>query len=78
MRILRNLVLIIAVSVLVAFSQTPKPNLVIWEYKFEFQCTEKKANQLGAEGWELVAIQPPSNVGISNNISTYVFKRAKN
>ena len=48
-----------------------------WEYKFEYKMNEKKANQLGAEGWELAAIESTSTAGISNNVPTYVFKRPK-
>jgi hypothetical protein len=46
-----------------------------WEYKFEQAPSEKKANDLGSQGWELVAIQSPSQ-----NIPapTFVFRRAKN
>lgn len=46
----------------------------IFEYKYEDKPSEKKANDLGADGWELVAIQSAT----SNNYSAiYVFKREK-
>ena len=48
-----------------------------WEYKFEYKMNEKKANALGAEGWELTAIESTSSAGIATNVPTYVFKRAK-
>lgn len=47
-----------------------------WEYKFLYECSEKKANSLGQEGWELTAIQS-TGPGIGNNVPTYVFKRPK-
>lgn len=45
-----------------------------WEYKVEHSPGESKINQLGDEGWELVAIQSPSQNIL---VSTYVFKRPK-
>ena len=30
-----------------------------WEYKVTFRLVEDELNKLGAEGWELVAIQSP-------------------
>ncbi|OLE52122.1 MAG: hypothetical protein AUG51_19385 [Acidobacteria bacterium 13_1_20CM_3_53_8] len=47
-----------------------------WEYKFEYAPSERKANELGAQGWELVAIQSTGS-GMGNNVPNYVFKRAK-
>lgn len=47
-----------------------------WEYKFLYECNEKKADSLGQEGWELTAIQS-TGPGIGNNVPTYVFKRLK-
>jgi hypothetical protein len=45
-----------------------------WQYKVEHSPAENKINQLGEDGWELVAIQSPSQNIL---VSTYVFKRAK-
>jgi len=43
-----------------------------WEYKVDNSLSEEQLNQLGSEGWELVA------VGVSNvNQSTLYLKRAK-
>lgn len=47
-----------------------------FEYKFEYGPSEKKANELGREGWELVAVQS-TGPGAGNNVPTYVFKRSK-
>lgn len=47
-----------------------------WEYKFLYECSEKKANSLGQEGWELSGIQS-TGPGLGNNVPTYVFKRPK-
>ena len=52
------------------------PVAPIWEYKFEYKMSEKKANELGADGWELAAIES-TGPGMTHNVPTYVFKRAK-
>jgi hypothetical protein len=44
------------------------------EYKFEHSPSEKKVNELGSQGWELVAIQSPSQNIV---VATYVFKRSR-
>lgn len=49
---------------------------VAYEYKFDFNTSEKKANELGSQGWDLVAVQS-TGPGLGNNVPTYVFKRAK-
>lgn len=54
-------------------AQQPRTN---WEYKFEFNLSEKKANSLGAEGWELVTASSAGS-GLASNVETFVFKRAK-
>jgi hypothetical protein len=66
------LVLLSLVSI--AWVQSSKP--VQWEYKFDFNTSEKKANELGAQGWELVAIQS-TGPGVGHNVSTYAFRRVK-
>ena len=46
-----------------------------WEYKIEYKMNEKKANALGAEGWELAAISASgSGIGMTDG---YVFKRPR-
>lgn len=52
------------------------PAPVTYEYKFDFNTSEKKANELGSQGWDLVAVQS-TGPGLGNNVPTYVFKRAK-
>jgi hypothetical protein len=47
-----------------------------WEYKFEYNLSEKKANALGAEGWELVTASSTGS-GPTSNVETFVFKRPK-
>ena len=47
-----------------------------WEYKFDYQCNEKKANAYGVEGWELVATDP-SGSGSGASSSGFMFKRPK-
>ncbi|MGI9035719.1 MAG: hypothetical protein ACR2GD_06740 [Pyrinomonadaceae bacterium] len=46
----------------------------VFEYKYENRPLEEKANELGAQGWELVAIQGATD---HNFNATYVFKREK-
>ena len=33
----------------------------MWEYRFQTDCSELQANDLGAKGWELVAVDPASS-----------------
>ena len=46
-----------------------------WEYKFQYQCDEKKANNLAAEGWELVNMTA-SGSGMTTAVNC-AFKRPK-
>jgi hypothetical protein len=43
-----------------------------YEYKFEHAPTEKRANELAADGWELIAVE---SAGAGRIVPTYVFKR---
>jgi len=45
-----------------------------WEYKIEYNASEKKLNQLGAEGWELVGASPEAS---TSNLTGFYFKREK-
>ena len=55
--------------------QQPQPTL--WEYKLEYgSVTPKKANELGAQGWELAAIESTSSAP-GANVPVYVFKRGR-
>jgi hypothetical protein len=69
--ILAFLALVCAVCV----SAVPQSKPVQWEYKFQYQCDEKKANNLAAEGWELVNMTA-SGSGTSTAVNC-AFKRAK-
>lgn len=73
-KILITLALVLSILTLSAVTQQ-KPQQ--WEYKLEFKMSEKKANELGAQGWELAAIESTSTAGIGNNVPVYVFKRQK-
>lgn len=68
---------ILALICFVSLSATPQSKPSQWEYKFSYDCNEKKANSLAAEGWELVAIEGTSDAGLGHNVSAYVFKRPK-
>lgn len=65
---LLTLALVIGILFTTAWAQQPRTQ---WEYKVEWNGNEKKANTLGAEGWELIAVDTHVNV------QSYVFKRAK-
>lgn len=75
MRIALLISLCFLVLTVTAWSSSPAAET--WEYKIEYKISEKKANELGAQGWELAAIESPSAAGIGNNVPTYVFKRSK-
>jgi hypothetical protein len=45
-----------------------------WEYKVEYNATEKKLNQLGDQGWELVGASPEAS---TSNLTGFYFKRQK-
>jgi hypothetical protein len=59
----------------VSLSATPQTKPAQWEYKFQFQCDEKKANNLAAEGWELVNMTA-SGSGMTTAVNC-AFRRAK-
>lgn len=66
--------LLLVCAITVMGQQTPTRSA--WEYKFLYECNEKKINALGQEGWELTAIQS-TGPGPGDNVPTYVFKRLK-
>jgi len=70
-------VLLLLLVCLLSLSAMPQVKPRVWEYKFEILVNEKRANQLGAEGWELAAIDSTSTAGGTGYVSTYVFKRPK-
>lgn len=65
--------LVALVLVVVGWQASPTK----YEYKFDFNTTEKKCNELSAQGWELVAIAGQGGGSMSSNITEFVFKRAK-
>ena len=54
-----------------AQKESPRPKRAVWEYKVENGLSEEQINQLGSEGWELVAVSS------TNNQSYEFFKRPK-
>jgi hypothetical protein len=70
------IVLVIASSLVALGATFQSSSKTTWEYKFEYSPSEKKVNELGAQGWELAAIQS-TGPGLGNNVATYVFKRQK-
>lgn len=54
------------------------PSPATWEYKLVDSPSEKKCNELGAEGWELVTITTKGgSSSMSMTSPLYAFKRAK-
>ena len=37
------------------------PSQQTWEYRFQTECNQIQANSLGAQGWELVGMDPASS-----------------
>ena len=71
----KTLLIALALVVLFASAWTFQPKPQQWEYKFVYNAPEKKANELGAQGWELVgAAAENSSTG---SATLYLFKRAK-
>lgn len=69
-----TLVALLLVSLLcVGFARQSRPQIQ-WEYKIEKDADEKRLNQLGAEGWELVTLDRGTG---SLSRSMFVLKRAR-
>ena len=76
MRILTSILFIAVLFYAVLAKPELSSQVTVFEYKFDYNTSEKKANELGAQGWELVAVQS-TGPGLANNVPTYVFKRVK-
>lgn len=63
---------LVLVVLLTVGAQQPRTQ---WEYKFVYQCDEKKTNNLAAEGWELTDMSMASYGSIG--VATCAFKRPK-
>lgn len=48
----------------------------VWEYTVEYGCSVERLNELGAQGWELVAVLGKDNIWSTRNTGFY-FKRRK-
>jgi len=70
-----KLLFVLAIICFVCLSAKPQSKPSSWEYKFQYQCTDKKANELAAEGWELVNMTA-SGSGMTTAVNC-AFKRAK-
>lgn len=66
--------LLLTLSIL-SISATTQQKPQQWEYKFAYQCDEKKANAAAAEGWELVTLSMASYGSLG--VGTCAFKRPK-
>lgn len=69
-RLVIALLLVCAITVMAQQPQTTNK----WEYKFEHKVSEKRANELAAQGWELTAIGNEAE-GVMASIPFMVFKR---
>lgn len=63
-------------TALAAGGWTMQTSRTQWEYKIVYKLNEKRANELGSDGWELVAIGGMGS-GPASNVETFVFKRPK-
>lgn len=72
-RILITLALVLSILSIGWANQQPKPQS--WEYKFEYKISEKRTNDLAAQGWELVGAGT-DNAGMTM-VGFLVFKRAR-
>ena len=73
---MKNKLLVITLLAVVFISVAWSQSKSQWEYKFEYGISEKKANELGAQGWELCTASSAGS-GIASNVETFVFKRPK-
>jgi hypothetical protein len=48
-----------------------------FEYKFEYYCSEKSANSMAGQGWELVSHTLSYTVAGASPLESCVFKRPK-
>jgi hypothetical protein len=65
-----------------SYGQRQRAAATNWEYKVvyspgERSMTERKLNELGSQGWELVACQQINQEGVTIGAGNYYFKRAK-
>ena len=73
---MKNILLTLALVIGILFTAGAQQPRMQWEYKFEYNVSQKKANELGAQGWELVTASSTGS-GTASNVETFVFKRAK-
>jgi hypothetical protein len=71
-QILITLILVLSIFTVSATTQQHKPQ---WEYKFVYQCDEKKTNSAAGEGWELSDMSMAAYG--SQGVAPCVFRRAK-
>jgi hypothetical protein len=73
---MRNRILLAALLlvslVCVGFArQSQSPTHASWEYKVEKDASEKRINELGADGWKLIAVSR------GQALSSFYFERAR-
>lgn len=73
MKTLTIFILLIAACVISVSATQSQPSR--WEYRFIYQCDEKKTNSLALEGWELTDMSMAAYGSIG--VATCVFKRPK-
>lgn len=71
---MKTLIFILALCLVTigATFQTPSRS---WEYKFVYQCDEKKTNALANDGWELTDMSMAAYG--SMGVATCVFKKSR-
>lgn len=71
----RHVIALLLICAITVIGQQPQAKTAQWEYKFIYQCDEKKTNNLSADGWELTDMSMASYGSIGT--ATCVFKRQK-
>ncbi len=78
---MRRAILIVGIAVLLVGSlnlfRARSAPAQSFEYKFEYKCSEKKANSMAAEGWELVSYATTYLSAGAGSLDTCIFKRPK-
>lgn len=69
--------LFILVLVVVSIGATAQTSRPTWEYKFEYKVSEKKANEMASQGWELMAVGNESGGMAASSVPFMIFRRPK-
>jgi hypothetical protein len=76
---MRNIIIFASLIVIAVVTTALTRQPQAWEYKFDTKCTEKRANDFTAQGWELTHVTESVNSYGSNVLSTptCIYRRSK-